>query len=197
MSELRLVETAGRGDGYFERDLGALCYALALYEQVFRMGGPDERQLLFRLGPLADLDEILALAPDSALDDLCDLSKYLITTQGALLASTITPNPTFAGSSYLGGADADLIVGKRLLDVKVTTSSTIERSSLWQVLGYSLSDFNDAFGVDEVGLYFARHAIQIVWPMSDLLSLMAGRRIEVREVRSEFSSLLRTLSLQT
>lgn len=196
VSELRHVEPTARGDADFERDLGALCYALALYEQVFRMGGPDERQPLYRLGPLVDLDDILASASDTVLGDLVGLARHLVATQRALLASSIAPNPSFAASPYLGGADADLIAGKRLLDVKVTTSPTIERASLWQVMGYALGDLNDAYGIDEVGLYYARHGVQVVWPVGDLLSLMAGRPVEVQQVRREFGDLLRTFSPQ-
>ncbi len=194
LSELRRAETSARGDLAFERDLGALCYVLALYEQVFRMGGPDERHPLVRMGPLADLDEILNLVPDPALDDLIDLARHLAVTQTSLLASSITANPGFTGSVYLGGADADLIAGRRLLDVKVTTGSTIERVSLWQVLGYALSDLDDVYGIEEVGLYYARHGVQVVWPVGDLLALMAGQHVEFERVRGEFGDLLRGLT---
>ena len=157
------------------------------------MGGPDERQILFRMGPMTMLDEILELASEAVLDDITELTRLLVSTQTSLLASVVTPNPSFVASNSLNGADADLIAGRRLLDVKVTKSSTIERISLWQIMGYALCDLDDFYEIEEVGLYYARHGIQVVWPVEDLLALMAGRRIELRRIRVEFGELLRAL----
>ncbi len=193
LSDLRAVEPARRGDDAFERDLAELCFALALYEQFFRSGGHSDDDPLYRLGPLADLGVVVSLAPASALEDLMALANRLVATQGTLLVSSATPNPSFAGSPFLGGADADLIAGGRLLDVKTTVSSTIERLELWQLLGYALCDFDDAFCIEEVGLYYSRHGVQVAWPVDELLSLMSGQATRASQVRSVFESLLRAL----
>ncbi len=190
--ELRHQEPALRGDPEFEHQLGALCFALALYEEYFRMGGAG-RSPLEDLGPLTDLDTVLTLASQSARADLAALARHLTMTQGAQLASPIVPNPTFAGSHLVGGADADVIAGHRLIDVKTVTASQIERVDLWQIIGYALLDLDRSYAVDEVGIYYSRHGVQVVWPLADLLSLMSGRPVSADDARRDFEVILRAL----
>ena len=189
---LREKESSRRGESAFEQELGALCLALALYEEVFRMGRVG-RSPLNDLGPLVELDDVLTLATPTMRADLAALADQLMATQGALLGSEIVANPTFLGSAFVGGADADLIANRCLLDVKTVTTSQIERLDLWQILGYVLLDFNEEYRIDEVGLYFSRHGVQVVWSVEGLLSLMAGERVSVEDVRFDFEVLLRTL----
>lgn len=74
-------------------------------------------------------------------------------------------NPTFgAGSSLVGGADADLIIDNTLIDIKVTQNLKLDRNHINQVLGYYLlsliggvnSNPNDR-PIENIGIYFARH----------------------------------------
>ena len=46
--------------------------------------------------------------------------------------------PTFDGSGCVGGADADMILGTSLIDVKTTVDPKVTRDGLWQILGYAL-----------------------------------------------------------
>ena len=188
----RSSEPARRSEAEFEQQLGALCLALALYEEVFRMGGAD-RSPLGDLGPMIELDDVLALATPATRADLAALAGQLVATQGALLGSQIEPNPTFAGSPFVGGADADVIAGSRLIDVKTVTASQIERVDLWQILGYALLDFDRSYDIDEVGIYYSRHGVQVVWTVEDLLSLMAGQSVDLEQSREEFGALVRRL----
>lgn len=192
LAALRKREPVNRGESVFEHELGALCVALALYEEVFRMGGID-RSPLGILGVLAELDDILSLATATTRADLAALAGQLLATQGALLGSEVVANPTFAGSAFLGGVDADLIAGRRLLDIKTVTTTQIERDDLWQILAYALLDTNQQFDIDEVGLYFSRHGVQVVWSVEDLLSLLAGTRVSADNARQVFEAVLRTL----
>ena len=72
-------------------------------------------------------------------------------------------NPTFGPASFVvGGADADLIVGDLLIDVKTTKQATVRADYLDQLLGYFLlarrarrSDKKFP-SVRRLGLYFAR-----------------------------------------
>ncbi len=73
-------------------------------------------------------------------------------------------NPVFAASSQLvGGADADLITGDLLVDIKTTKKSAIDVVHLDQLLGYLLlarkaRSVDPTFPVvDRVGLYYSRH----------------------------------------
>lgn len=74
----------------------------------------------------------------------------------------------------LGDADADLIVGRRLIDLKATpTPGIVGRFELWQLLGYALADTNDRYGIREVGIAALRWRSGISWSVEELLSDLA------------------------
>ena len=82
-------------------------------------------------------------------------------------------NPTFgAGSILVGNADADLIIDKTLIDIKVTKNLKFDRRQLNQVLGYYLlsliggvnSNPNDR-PIENIGIYFARHGELLTIPI--------------------------------
>src|SRR5262249_48932745 len=66
-------------------------------------------------------------------------------------------NPTF-GEAF-GGADADLISGDTLYEVKVTKDSTVKAEYLDQLLGYFLlARQQRSFAeIKRLAIYFARH----------------------------------------
>lgn len=67
--------------------------------------------------------------------------------------------PTFALSGALGGADADLIAGTLLLDLKAAaTTRIVTRVGLWQLVGYALADTDDTCGLQRVGFSALRGA---------------------------------------
>ena len=104
--------------------------------------------------------------PDpSDIEDLVELLK--IVPFGELLhPTTLILNPGFVG------ADADLISGDALIDVKVTVKTAIEAPLLDQLLGYfMLARFerrrNPRFPeLRRLGLYYARHGALMTWPSS-------------------------------
>lgn len=193
LEELLGSEGAQRGERHHEKRLARVCYGLALYEQCFR-SPVDDSWPIVALGRNASWEQVAALAPEAAVEDLVALASQFSQSQGSILGEKrFIPNPTFIGSSALGGADADWISGPRLIDMKTTTESTIERRTLWQVCGYCLADSIDEYKITEVGIYFSRHGVQVAWPLADLLALLAGNPIDLEEVRQEFSSILDSL----
>ena len=177
-----------------EESMARACYVLAMYEQC-RRARPDAGWPLVQAGPDATLEEIYSLAVPAAIEDLTRLALTFSQSQRTLLATRpYVANPTFGEASVrLDGADADLIVGDRLIDIKTTTDDTIERLALWQIAGYALSDLDDAFHIREVGLYFSRHGVQAVWSLEGLLSLLSGGSVDLGSVRSDFRSVLEGL----
>jgi hypothetical protein len=156
------------------RELAQLGYVLALYEQL-------------KLGMRAPLKKILASIRDDALEDLTELTQLLVETQPDLVASTHRIfNPTFSASIDLGGADADLVVDGRLLDIKTKLHGDIRRVDLWQLLGYALGDYDDAHDITEVGLYFSRQGVQVAWGIDTLMELMSGAPQDLSEMRQRF-----------
>ena len=95
-----------------------------------------------------DLLEMLAVVPFNQLID-----------NGPLLL-----NPGFGETSQIvGGADADLISGDLLVDIKVTKKGEMKVTDLDQLLGYFLlgrhqRSIDDKFpNIKRVAIYFARH----------------------------------------
>jgi hypothetical protein len=118
--------------------LDEMCRAIRL-NPTFEEADPEDVQ---------DLLELLALVPFSAL----------IHPQIVLL------NPTFGEASIaVGGADADLITGDMLVDLKTTGAGEMQAADLDQLLGYFLlarkaHRSHPAFpAVSRLAIYYARH----------------------------------------
>jgi len=79
-------------------------------------------------------------------------------------------NPTFGQYSIqVGGADADILAGDRIIDVKVRSRACVERAMVRQLIGYAMLA-NSVHKFDgsiqrprEVCIYFARHGF--LWSM--------------------------------
>jgi len=74
-------------------------------------------------------------------------------------------------SGALGGADADLIARRLLIDWKATTTpGIVGREQLWQLLGYVLADTDDEYEIREVGIAALRWRSIKIWPLDELLA---------------------------
>lgn len=103
---------------------------------------------------------------------------------------TYTPNPTFMGSHAVGGADADLVIGDLLIEVKTREQITKPwiRDTLFQLLGYALLDVDDAHGIRRVGILLPRQPHVAIWTLDDLLGRDAERVLP--QLRDDFAGLL-------
>jgi hypothetical protein len=70
------------------------------------------------------------------------------------------------GSQLVGGADADLIAAGLLVDLKVTLGDkrrdgtrrlSLDKAEVYQLVGYTLLDFDDIYRIGEVGIFSARY----------------------------------------
>lgn len=86
-------------------------------------------------------------------------------------------NPEFVIADKVGGADADLIVDDRLIEIKTNTKLNVTKSTLLQLAGYvvlhdlagiKMSDGVHHEPLSSVGIYFARHNKFLTIPLSDL-----------------------------
>jgi len=124
-----------------ELTLCRYCYLLALFEQGFRAGYSSS---LAGINPDASIGKLLPLCEDRVADDLASLSALFAETQADLYKSAqFALNPTFSGSRSLGGADADLIAGKRLVEIKTLKGGQPDAIQIWQLAGYALADWDD------------------------------------------------------
>jgi hypothetical protein len=196
-SQLRKAPPIGRRlERRDEDDLCRYCYILALFEQLYR-AGLQIRSPLHSLATDARLDQLLALAPQAAIDDIRQLSWKFYDRHRDLLMHDAVLNPTFAGSSMIGGADADLIVDRCLIELKTTINPRrfADRSWPWQLLGYVLLDFGDRYIISGVGVYLSRQGALIRWPLREFMASLSGdRMLSLSKTRQEFRRLLETIA---
>ena len=104
-------------------------------------------------------------------------------------AASVVCGPSFDGSGFVGGADADLVVDGCLYDVKTTMKPRqgLPRN-LRQLLGYALLDWNDALALERVGFYFSRQGSWLSWALDDLVEQTAAPGATLRQLRDDFRS---------
>ena len=173
--------------------LASVCWALAVLTEMFRnpmvaMLGPLER---FQ-GHRASVSELLGLASPAALGQLAAFRE--------VFASTLLPKLSdqrgrwvlgaeFTGSSLIK-ADADVITAGLLLDLKTDSKFSLGVATVFQVLGYALLDFDDAYQLANVGTFSARYAYLATWDIGALFDELAGRHVDPVSIRQEFRQLL-------
>jgi len=169
-----------------ERILARYCFVLGLFEEVYRSSRYLD-SLLMLPTPRKSVDELLAIPENAWIDDLCALSYLFYDKHSHLLPLPFVLNPTFAGSSDVGGADADLMVNGCLIDIKTTIGSKIDAMHLRQVVGYLLLDYDNALNIESVGIYMARQGELFTWPVADFLYQLTGdSTVSVTQLRQEF-----------
>jgi len=174
--DLDRIGTAGRRLEWDDEDrVNAHCLVLALFEQCARAAPrPEFPAVMAMTAALAQnsTHPILELPKEHWLADLRQLSWRFIETQHDLAHRPAQLNPTFAGSLDVGGADADLIVEDLLVDLK-SSRNPLTKEDLYEALAYLLLDYDDAFGIERVGLYAARRGRLVSWKVSNLLRALS------------------------
>jgi hypothetical protein len=177
--------------------LARACWALALFTEVHRRSGLVAGSPLALLDPAASLEELLDLASADEIADLLALADAARRELVPVLderGGKVHVGPTFAGSVDLA-ADADLIAGGLLLELKVNLGSrrsdgrrrcSLERLTLYELLGYLLLDYENAYRVEALGVYSARYAHLAIWPLAELLDVLAGGPVDLAQARTEF-----------
>ena len=174
-------------DAASEERLDRVCAALALFEEVFRI------QRVWPTSPLASLpiegsaDAVLALIPPSWTDDIAAVCTRLFAEVS--LTGPAVLNPTFRLSRDVGGADADLVLERCLLDIKATVNPRLDPMWMLQLLGYVLLDSDDSCNIDAVGVLLARQGVLTRWPLDRLLDRAAGpSRTPLSVMRADFAA---------
>ncbi len=86
-------------------------------------------------------------------------------------------------------ADADLLIGSRLLDVRtaVTADEPDEVARwLWRLAACTWLDTTDRYRVRAVGLYLARHGLHVTWDATTFAQALLGSPRGVEAARREF-----------
>ena len=87
-------------------------------------------------------------------------------------------------------ADADLIAAGLLLDLKTDSKLSLGVTTMFQVIGYALLDFDDAYQLTEAGTFSARYAYLATWDIGMLFDELAGHHVSLPFIRQEFRELL-------
>lgn len=160
-----------------EAELDRASLLLAQCEQIYRSGAVALRGSLGEALDAADDGLAFALGIDApSLTDLRALMEanadQLDEWQARIAGGEhYDPNPDFAGSALVGGADADWIVGDALIDSKAYDKLTVPtlRGFLRQLLGYVMLDLDDALGIRSVGVWLPRQGLTRTWSLDRLL----------------------------
>lgn len=198
------VELRMRPAGFADRDdqwWARVCYALALLVELHRAAMVDGSRLM-RLDAHSRAVDLLELANDAEVADLIamrDLASDRLLP--ALPAGPVVTGMTFEGSADLN-ADADLIAGGMLIDFKAgqggkpradgTRAASLTRADIDQLLGYTLMDYSNSYGLHTVGVYAVRFGHLAAWPLTEIGQRMSGQPIDLATLRIQFAKVLRT-----
>jgi hypothetical protein len=163
-----------------EDDRIRLCFVAGYFEDIYRTGEVRRFSVLADATPATTLKDLTAAVPGYVLEDIrqqMHLADEPFRAFRALPEAERICGPIFAGSSDIGGADADFVLGRALLDCKATTQPRrLGRDELYQLAGYLLLDYDDTYAIDHVGLYLSRQGGLITWPVTDFLHRMGATK---------------------
>lgn len=140
------------------------CYIMAMLEEGLRSG-------IIHAGLMwqpRDVAEFISKPPEWIADDIAAQNALYREVMADFLTRPATLNPTFMGSADVGGADADLIVGGCLIELK-SGRRNLASKDLYQAIGYCLLDYEDKHGINAVAVYRSRHGINHCWEIDDFL----------------------------
>ena len=160
---------------YDEETLCRFCVVLAYFEQAYRAGPERLADSPLPSNRSPTVDDLLSIVRDDWVKDLAAQSQLFHARAGDRVTQPHRLNPTFGGSNDVGGADADLIIGSTLIDIKATVHPKISRLWLWQLLGYALLDYSDQYSIGRVGVYLSRQGHFVEWPVEELAQAISSR----------------------
>ena len=177
-----------------DRWLTRLCFVASFFEAVYRTGAIAQNSMLQGASPTTDLRTLTKAVPDYAITDIAsqmELAQPVFAPFRALPPPLIRCGPVFAGSTDIGGADADFIIDGLLLDCKATTTPTrLSGAEIGQLAGYLLLDYDNQYQITQVGLYLSRQGTTIAWPVPEFLRL-AGTSEPLPQLRGRLREHLR------
>ncbi len=80
--------------------------------------------------------------------------------------------------------------GEPQIDIKTTKETKPGRPELWQLVAYTLADWDDSYALSEVGFYYSRQGVTLRWPIDGFLRALAEKAVDLERERAEFRELL-------
>lgn len=168
-----------------EATLSRYCYIMAVLEEGKRSGIIHEG-LMWQP---RDVAEFISKPPEWIPDDIAAQNALYREVMAEFLTQPATLNPTFMGSADVGGADADLIVGGCLIELK-SSRRNLASMDLYQAVGYCLLDYDDKYGINAVSVYRSRYGIHHCWEIDDFLVRAMQRPERLPVVRDKLRQAL-------
>lgn len=141
-----------------------------LIRQTLRMSYIDP---VFRAGVGVEY-----IGADADKADIEDIEKqFALIEEKLFIAKDICMlNPTFGEASRLvGGADADLVIDDKLIDIKITKKLELKLNDFCQVIGYFLLhrisgiDGRKELEINQLGIYYSRYGYLFLFNIQDLI----------------------------
>ncbi len=120
-----------------------------------------------------------SLSDKDIIDNIIRLS-YLFEEQiSKMNIKSVNCNPVFNPySNMVGGADADFIIDKTLIDVKTVKTLGYRTTMMAQILGYASMAQAIGIPVDQVGIYYARFGQWVLLPLKVLPKEFLGNYLK-------------------
>lgn len=156
IARARAREQELRTTGVFTSEMGRACLFLATVDRFLRDGVLPTSQLTAPLASeVADVVALVRLVP-----------------REPFISDAVLLNPTFGKySEQVGGADADLVVGDCLIDVKTTKYLRVPDEYLFQLVGYAALQryARPKWPLKYIAVYFSRHGMLERFALDTLL----------------------------
>jgi hypothetical protein len=165
-----------------EIDAARASWWVGQLDRLGRHRRPDDPDLAV-LDATDSLAALMAAAPGAWLDDVMSVvahNRLVLDELARADYSPLTCDPAFTGSPLVGGADADLIAGSTLVEIKTTLDRRPRLRDVHQMLGYLLLDFDDEYQLDRIALWSARYGALAVVPASEHIDDLAAARAAMR-----------------
>lgn len=131
------------------------------------------------------VDEVSREPQQEEIDEMRDLYR-IIPWERFKAATRIIANPTFGeGSSLVGGADADLIMDKTLVEIKTIKEQSLSIDIVRQLVGYAV--LANTFGVngkpfkvlpiEKLAVYFSRSGYLHTFELADAVTPAARSKV--------------------
>ena len=153
VDDAKIVYQKYLDDGDLTDDVLKIAILLAKIDPIYRAGYIDPNINVVDNGDIQDLRNLINLVE----------KNNFIAKEICLL------NPTFGEASRLvGGADADIIIDNRIIDMKTTKFLKLKEQDFHQLIGYyvlsligGIDGSKGKINIETVSIYFCRHGISL------------------------------------
>lgn len=165
----------------YEKGLEIINNVKELHKEFIQTGNLS-KELIRQTVRMSDLDPVFragvgikSIGRDANPADIEDIEKQLaLINEKLFIAKDICLlNPTFGkASSLVGGADADLIIDDKLIDIKTTKKLELKTKDFCQVIGYFLLHRIEGLRetkINQLGIYYSRYGYLFLFNIRDMI----------------------------